>query len=60
MTILRKDHSILLEYKLINNEPFVEATIFKNKQPQDATTFSIIEKEILFKIIEKWMYEQQG
>jgi len=59
-TILRKDHSVLIEYKTINEQPFLDMTIFRNKLPQDCTVFSITEKETMFKVIEEWMYEQQG
>lgn len=57
------EHSVYLKPKLINEQPFIEVTIFSGAHPLgsgravDQTTVRLTENETLFKIIKNWLYE---
>jgi len=53
-----KDHSILIEYREINSEPFLDLTIITKGIPQDKQTYSAQQRTLMFALIEKWLYEE--
>ena len=56
----QKDHAALLEHKIINEQPFIELTLLKDKQPQDKGTFSSAEWQMVHTLIKEWMYGKQS
>jgi len=58
MLIPIKDHSVLIEYREINGEPFLDLTILTKGIPQDKQTFSAQQRTMMFALIEKWCYEE--
>jgi len=60
MTTSQKDHAVLLEHKIINQQPFLELTLLIEKQPQDRATFSLAEWNTAHQIIKEWMYGKQS
>lgn len=65
MLIPRIGHHILIEHKSINNQPFLEVTIYdKNNnvlsdKAVDRTQIPAGKNLMLDKIIHEWMFEQQ-
>jgi hypothetical protein len=61
--IPKKEHSVYIKHKLINEKPFIELTLFNKENELDSgkavdqSTFSPTENETLWKVIMGWMYE---
>lgn len=59
----REGHSVFVQHKIINGQPFLEVTIYNKDNPHgsghavDQTTFRPTENETMWKIINRWMYE---
>jgi hypothetical protein len=51
-----KDHKVLIVHKIINEQPFLEFTIFDGTIAVDQTTLRPTQDQQIIAIISNWMY----